>query len=203
MNILDSKASPLVVDIKELKRRVSETISGDDLIKILNTVGITVGDIITYDDIDKYPSIFDLLPEDGDCKIILIETRQNYGHWCVILRYNKTIEWFNSYGAKPQTELSYISNIKNILLGQGKDDFDDLIKDIPADWEVIYNKKRFQGTSNNINTCGRWCILRIMTLKGLRFDLPQFIKFIEENRKKTGLTPDLLVCAWVPKPSEI
>lgn len=183
-----------VVDLNILKERERDSISDGD---IKNYFGDIDENIIKYSELDNYKDIFELLPYNKSYKIILIETEYNFGHWCCLMRYNKTIEWFNSYGTKPKTDLGTISKLKNIIFGQDVNDFNHLIKKLPEGWNVIYNKKRLQKLNRNVNTCGRWCILRLITLNSLNFDLEDFIKFIELNMKKTGLSSDLLVCAWI------
>ena len=48
----------------------------------------------------------------------MIENEYNSGHWALLLRYNNTIEWFNSYGTFPSEELDFISHQQKAILNQ-------------------------------------------------------------------------------------
>ena len=74
--------------------------------------------IIEYSELEEYQNIEDLLSKPKDYVIILIETvGQNIGHWICLLRYQNTIEFFNSYG-KPidsqKNTLYLLKKIKNL-----------------------------------------------------------------------------------------
>ena len=52
------------------------------------------GKILTYEDLEKYNSIEELLPDEKDFKIILTETKPNSGHWTTIQRRGNKIIYF-------------------------------------------------------------------------------------------------------------
>jgi hypothetical protein len=125
----------------------------------------------------------------------LIEDKYNSGHWCCILRYGDTIEWFDSYGLRPTGEIDFIPRVINQMLGQEKNHFYKLLKAV-KNHKVIWNKKRFQKLKNGINTCGRWCILRILTCMEMFFSLEDFIDFIQKTKDETGMTGDEIATMW-------
>lgn len=184
----------------EMRRRITEMISDGDLVRYLgNEVN---NKIIKYADISNYKTINELLPKLNDYRIILIESEHNSGHWVCLLKYkidNKpVIEYFNSYGMKMGTDLNFISSIMNRILGQGKNDLDRLLDTANNDIEIIYNKKRFQSSNNKVNTCGRWCLIRIIMMKYYGMDLYEFINFIEELKKKYNMEADIVVASLTP-----
>lgn len=60
-------------------------------------------------------------------------------------------------------------------------------------FKIIYNKFKFQKVSKNINTCGRWCVLRILMMLDHNMDLDNFISFIKTSANEKELTKDELV----------
>lgn len=185
---------------EEIKRRLTEMISDEDITRYLGNEGHQK--IIKYSDMKNYNNIDELIPNFNDYRIILIENELNSGHWVVILKYKiddkPIIEWFNSYGMRPSADLNFISKYINKLLGQGYDDFDNLLEDAKQKYDVIYNKKRFQSTLKGINTCGRWVLLRIIMMKFYGMDLYKFIKFIDELKNKYDTEADLVLASLMP-----
>ena len=159
--------------------------------------------ILKYSDLDQFRTIEELLPDAVDYRIVLIEQTPNSGHWCCILRYpalnnGKTIEWFDSYGIKPDGELSFISKMKNKMLGQDVKHLTLMLNDATArGWNCIWNKKKLQQLKVGINTCGRWCLLRITMLTQFYFDLDEFLDFIEKNFKGGALSKDHMISNWI------
>lgn len=182
-------------------------ISEDEIIKRIGT-NITDGDlkrffgdgieskIIKYSCLADYNTIDELLPNQRDFRIILIEERVNVGHWCVILKYNKTIEWYNPYSGLPDNQKNLLGRTVNKMLGQDQDYLKDLMLKSNG-YKLVYNKHRNQKMKNGINTCGRWCILRIITMKDMMMDLKQFNKMIKDNQKSSRLPKDALVAIWI------
>lgn len=184
----------------EMKRRITEMISDSDLVRYLgNDVN---NKVVKYADLSNYKTINELLPKLNDYRIILIESQENSGHWVCLLKYKiddkPIIEYFNSYGMKMGTDLNFISAIMNRLLGQGKNDLDNLLDTAKDDVEIIYNKKRFQSNNQKVNTCGRWVLLRIIMFKHYGMNLYEFIKFIDELKQKYNMETDIVVASLTP-----
>ena len=172
-------------------------ITGDDIDRYLDAGSKK---ILKYSELSNYRTIEELLPEPVDYRIILIEQNVDTGHWCCILRYNKVIEWFDPYGIKPDGELSFISKMKNRLLGQDVKYLTNLFSEATRrDWTCIYNKKRLQKLKQGINTCGRWVLLRITMLTQMFFDLPDFIAFVDKAfvAQGGGISKDKMICNWI------
>jgi hypothetical protein len=186
----------------EIKRRITQMISDEDIEKYLGKQGHK--NIIKYSELKNYNNIDTLLPKINDYKIILIESQQNTGHWIVLLKYknkdNKiVIEYYNSYGMKPEADLSYIGSMMNKILGNGKDDLKDLLNNArEKGYEVIYNKKRFQSSNKKVNTCGRWILNRIIMMTKFKMDLYDYIDFIDELKKKYDVEADIVVAMLMP-----
>ena len=152
--------------------------------------------IIKYHDLAQYASLDELLPDSPDYKIILTESKRNEGHWCCLLRYGKDVEWFDSYGVKPDGELNFISKAVKKMLGEDKHYLTRLLNTKMPDQNVIYNKKKLQVLEDGINTCGRWTIYRILMMK-FGYNLPEAIDFVEKYSRETEKPPDVLICDWI------
>jgi hypothetical protein len=181
------------MEIKKIKKLVSIPLSNDDLNMYFDD---TDNIIVKYSELVNYGSIDELLPTDKSFKILLIETKLNSGHWVCIMRYNNTIEVFNSYGCKPsRADFCYVPKLTNLLLGQTEPFLNNLLNKAynEKQYKIVYNKTKFQKLGSGINTCGRWCTLRIICMKDFDMDLNAFISFIDESKQKTKLNSDLLV----------
>jgi hypothetical protein len=182
-------------------------LSEDEIIERIGT-NITDGDIrryfgdgveskiLKYSELADYNTIDELLPKERDFRIILIEDSENTGHWCCILKYEKTIEWFNPYGGMPDRQKNLLGKMRNMLLGQDEDYLTDLMTKSKG-YKLIYNKKRLQKLKTGINTCGRWIILRVICMKDLMMDLKEFLKMVKDTQAKSGLPRDALVAVWI------
>lgn len=187
------------IDIPEIKSRLGYALSDADLRGYL---GEDIDQhIIKYSELANYRSIEDLLPHDRSFKIVLIESSENSGHWICLLRYKDkrgedTIEFFNSYGNKPTTELNFVKSCVSFLLGQHTNLLKDLLD--KTDKRVVYNKKRFQKYSPKINTCGRHCVSRIVAMKKLMMDLEEYIDYIERAKEFYDADADIVVSIFIP-----
>lgn len=182
----------IVAGRQEIKARIAKPLTDSD---IERHTGLT--EIVKYSELDKYKSIEDLLPTDKSAVIILIEDRLNSGHWVAVMRYGKTIEYFNSYGAKYDTDWKFINRMVRMILQQNTNEMTRLMDTAKKDgWTTIWNKHRFQKISNQIQTCGRWCVLRIEMMK-MGYNLQEFYDFIKKREKEMGEKSDYIVSKFV------
>ena len=77
------------------------------------------------------------------------------------MRYNNTIELWDSYGGDIANELNYISRKMNQILHQNKAELHKLLKTVNDEDEIIYSTTKLQEESPNIATCGRHSALRV------------------------------------------
>jgi hypothetical protein len=180
-------------NIEEINKRVKKPIGESEIYDYFGYGFNIQEDVITYSELDKFNDIEEVLEANKQWKIILIEESKFFGHWVVILRYGKTIEYFNSYGDKPSYELDLLSDKKNRELGQDEKYLNKLLLLAKNKYKVIYNSKRFQKLANQINTCGRWCIFRVIMMDKYNMSLSQFIKYMEELKKYYNMTYDQIV----------
>ena len=70
--------------------------------------------LIMFNELKKYKTIEQLLPKHKSYFILLYPVQsETSGHWVCLTRFDKTIEYFDSYGNKPDVPLSWSTNYKN------------------------------------------------------------------------------------------
>jgi len=155
--------------------------------------------VMKYSELANFQDINDLLSDKNDYRIILTETKPNVGHWCALLKYGDTLEWFDPYGGKsgvPDGELHFISLAMRSMLGQLRPLLSNLLKTKRPTQQVVYNKDKLQSLNEMVSTCGKWCICRVMMMK-IGYNLPDFVDFVMRHSKETGKPTDILVCDWI------
>lgn len=164
--------------------------------------------LVLYEDLINYkgPDALDeLLDPYGVC-IILYQTKRNFGHWCCIIRHGKhRIEFFDSYGEKPDVHLATVSTYYKKVLNE---DFPYLTA-LLYEWilkdrrnKVEFNEIQYQSYGqgdDRIATCGRHVgtriLLRDLPLKKYQELIGGAIKDIRSGLK-TNLAADRLVTAY-------
>jgi hypothetical protein len=133
--------------------------------------------VILYEELAQYRSIDDMLQGDRAI-VILYQNTQYSGHYVALLKKGNLIEFFDSYGMKPDEELRYVEYNRIPLLTR-------LLQSAIKDGcRVIYNATRLQSMRTGINDCGEFAGMRIRM-----YDLSQedFLNMFK------GSNPDKLV----------
>lgn len=150
--------------------------------------------IITYDELSKVKTIEKLLPHHKSYFILLypVESTTN-GHWCCMSRYDKTLEYFDSYGLPPDKPLDWgqfkqTPHYLSQLLAKTK-------------LRINFNTLDFQNKRDyTISTCGAFCVFRILTLTEMNLDLEKnniMLKTLKESNE--GKTYDDIVVDFINK----
>ena len=114
--------------------------------------------------------------------VILYTTAPNFGHWTLLHnvldeRGRPTIEFFDSYGMKPDDELRFISPEYRQETAQTKKELVRLLFGTGLS-NISYNEYSFQAPTHPdgtpVNTCGRWIILRYLAGVGAAPSLDEF-----------------------------
>lgn len=184
---------------KDKIKKIEEKPMGDDDIRdYLGNIKI-----IKYSKLKKCRDINQLLPNDFDCAILLYENQPNNGHWCALLKYpeknESVIEFFDPYGNTDKTILNWNRPETNHYLGIDNAYLTELFKNCPN--KVIHNNFKYQeeAPDNDINTCGRHCVHRILKLMKNRLNLKSYNKYMKEMKKRSNLNYDGIVSALVNK----
>ena len=165
----------------KLEEKEKKAISGGDILKILN--GKTR--IMKYSDLAKINNINELLFGFDSC-VILILSKENYGHWVCITRHGKKLEFFDSYGffIDDDDYFKRTSKYCRKVFGQDYPHLTYLFLTCDPEYEITYNEIRFQKMSPKISTCGRHVICRIMYKNLELYDYYNFLKSIGNNLDK-------------------
>ena len=162
------------------KKKINKPMMGSEMIEwIPRATLLRQYDLMNYRELPQLPII------------ILYEIKKDFGHWVIVLRTSEGIEHFDSYGFKPDEELSFIPPEYKKASGQDKQH---LLKLLYESGENIhYNDYVFQGAPPTA-TCGRWCIFRFM-FSYLNID--QFAEMIKKTIKQSGLNSDEITASII------
>jgi hypothetical protein len=140
--------------------------------------------ILTYPMLGKMKSINEAFDSKGRCMLLFLTENESTGHWvCMINRPNE-IEFFDSYGEAPEEQKDMLSRSRLEALDQ---DSPYLMKLLRASGKkVIYNTHPFQSEKAGVNTCGRWCIARLLYA-------PKSLRYFYNVIQKSGMNPDTFV----------
>lgn len=162
---------------------MDKALSSDDILKVFDNKT----KIITYDQLKNYSSIDELLKPYGSVFLLYLSAK-NYGHWTLIFRNNKNEnEFFDSYGMLDTKILKTIDKNIRKYYNQASPYLSKLL--LKDGRKIIYNDNKLQKVEKNINTCGRWCIMRLIAKD---IDIDNFNN-IFTSQKKLGMGPDELV----------
>jgi len=121
---------------------------------------------IVYDELLKFPSLEELMKLGAVVILLQIESRDKppVGHFILIIDHKSHYEHFDSYGLTMDEELKITQehHLTNMFKQTRK--------------PIVDNTKRLQALRQDINTCGRWVVARLL-LKQL--ELAPFLKLIE------------------------
>lgn len=155
--------------------------------------------VMRYADLADYDDIEELLPEAKSHVFLLYQHRPNDGHFVCIMRYANVIEFFCSYGSKIDGPLYWTSLPEREALGEGKPYLSMLLKKASKRFKAIHNPVAFQSKKDGVATCGAYCVMRINQLLNHNQDLHEFIDYMEELKRDTGLSYDEIVANYVNK----
>jgi hypothetical protein len=146
--------------------------------------------ILEYDWLENYESIDDLLPTERDYCFILYERENHVGHWICVMRNNKNIYHFDSFGLKPDANLNWISKDKRKELNCLTPYLSRLYTGIPR-YKIHWNQTKYQ--RDDANTCGRWCILRILYFLAQQCDENGFKNWVQKWKSKGQRNDDFVL----------
>ena len=186
-DLVSKKENPIVEDI------IEEPMDDGDIRSYFPNAKV-----LRYADLADYDSIQELLPTSKSYAFLLYQHRPNDGHFTCLMRYDKTIEFFCSYGSKIDGPLKWTSLPERKVLGEGSPWLSMLLKRAPQ-FKAIHNPVCFQSKKDGTATCGAYCVMRVNQLVNHNQDLHEFIDYMEELKKDTGLSYDEIVANFVNK----
>jgi hypothetical protein len=163
-------------------------LSNDDINKILDPDT----KVFAYPEFAHMRHITDAFDELGRCVFLFLTKSASMGHWlCMFLR-DGHIEYFDSYGEKPEAQREWVSEEQLESLGEGEPYLWDLLK--ASGIPVYYSTHPYQKDKDDINTCGRWCVARLVCKD---MNNHQFFNLVRQQMKEEKLnSPDDWVAAF-------
>lgn len=140
--------------------------------------------ITTAPDLEKYTHINELFDSKGRAIIFYPQTDETTGHWTCMLKRGKTIEFFDPYGEPPDFQKDSIPKPLLERMKMTEPKLAELLLD--SGYKLIYNKEQIQELADDVQTCGRHCVVRLLFSR-----LP--IQKYRQHIKRTGMTPDEFV----------
>ena len=172
----------------EIKRMMNYSLYTTDIVKFLKKYNIQCK-VYTYNQLNKFHDIDKALGKDK-CFVLLYMSRPNYGHYITVFKRDKdNIEVYDSYkDMKPDYEFKYIPSEYRQQLGETYPHLTQLLYD--SGYKVHYNNHKMQQLSNNISTCGRHVIVRLIKR---RMNIDEYYRWVKKICKEYRITPDMLV----------
>jgi hypothetical protein len=140
--------------------------------------------IFTYPYLKQVKDIDEIFDPYGRAMMLYLTENSNTGHWVCLIRRPDEIEFFDPYGEGVDKQLSWVGKGKRMELEQERPLLSKLLRE--KGLPVVYNKTKFQKVDDDIATCGRHCVIRLL-FKDL--PLPKYAEMI----KTSGMTPDEFV----------
>ena len=138
--------------------------------------------IIAYPTLARYRRIEDALDANGRVMILFLTTSKTDGHWiCIHVSpvQPHTLEFFDSYGLKPDGPRKWLSADELFQLKETRPLLTNLLKDAQErGWNLEYNDHKLQGAGHNVDTCGRHCAVR---LKYAHLPIDSYVALIKNS----------------------
>jgi hypothetical protein len=143
-------------------------------------------EISPYPKIKDVQNIGELFDNRGRAIIFYPQQSENQGHWTCMIRDGRQIEFFDPYGEPPDAQKDGLSKNQLERMRMDHPDLTRLLEE--SGCHVIFNKVQLQKMSNDVQTCGRHCVCRLLYYK---MPLSRYRQMIQ----KSGMTPDEFVVA--------
>ena len=156
-----------------IKKAEDYDLSDDDVLRITDNQT----KIFLYSDLENVNTIDEIL-EPYDCCVILYQLEANIGHWvCLIKRGARKIEFFDPYGLSIDEELKYSKYNLRKHNGEVVPHLTALLE--KSNYKIKSNKVQLQQFKEHVNTCGRYCALRI---RFKDISISKFIDLLTKNK---------------------
>ena len=130
-------------------------LSNSDIERVLGGTNI-----YAYPELSRFTSLDEALDNHGRMVLLYLTEDENTGHWVCVWRDGKTVRYFDPYGNPPEYPKRWMSPRRNAQLGQSNNDLMRLFKGTGN--PVFYNTHPYQREGDDINTCGRHVIARLL-----------------------------------------
>ena len=150
--------------------------------------------IFTYPDLETMSSIEDCFDAKGRCIILFLTENETSGHWCCMMRKKKGIYFWDPYGEEPEEQKDGVPKSRLEQLDMDQPLLTELFR--KSGLPVYYNSHQYQTDRRGVNTCGRWCVARLLYAPKSE---EYFLKVVKDSK----LPPDTfavgLTANWLKK----
>lgn len=137
--------------------------------------------IITYPELEKYESLDDLFDGKGRAILFFPNASENVGHWTCLIKRRNMIEFFDPYGDAPEEQKDGLSKSRLQQLDIAQPFLSRLMR--AERLPIYYNSHAFQSSRDDVATCGRHCVVRLLYQP---YSIDKYAAII----RKSGLKPD-------------
>ena len=137
--------------------------------------------IISYPELANMKSIDEAFDSKGRSIMLIPNQSPTSGHWVAMLQKPDSIEFFDSYGDAPEEQKGGMSRSRLESLDIENPDLTRLLR--ASGKPVYYNSRDYQSEKNNVATCGRHAVCRLLYAP---YSLNQYDRII----KQTRMNPD-------------
>jgi len=116
--------------------------------------------ITTYPELGEMNSVEDMFDNKGRAILFFPNASPTQGHWTALINHPKYIEFFDSYGEKPDDQKGGMSAHRLEALDIDRPYLTKLLK--ASGKPVYYNTKDYQQNKQSVATCGRHAIGRLL-----------------------------------------
>ncbi len=164
-----------------LNKLMKKALSNFDLYKFFNNKI----KIYTYNELTQYKTLEEAFYP-YDIIFILFETRQLFGHWCVLCQNKNNVYFFDSYGNFPDEQLKFTNDIFREYNNMELPYLTILL--LKSDKSIHYNNHKLQNINNtSLATCGRWVLMYALLYNHISMD--KFAEFFKSRK----ISPDKYV----------
>lgn len=144
--------------MNDLKSMMAYSLDDSEVRKYAKKLGYDCK-VVSYDKIHKYKTLDQLLGKDG-CVVILYLTSEHYGHYVLVFKRGKTIEFYDPYGIGVDNEFTFIPKE---FQGESNQDYPYLTQLLyNSGYKIHRNQYRLQKGKNGVNCCGRHALVRLL-----------------------------------------
>lgn len=177
------------MDDEEVLEEIFKPLDSNQIMKLVNGKA----NLLDYEDFTKFDNINSAMGE-HNALILLYLTGKDYGHWtCVFRTSPNTVEFFDSYGYKPDSEFKFIPEHWKEYYNQIYPHMLELLSE--TEDNIIYNNHKLQSTEKTPigipATCGYWVATRLNFRDIPINEFAQIFNTLKHNK----ISPDYMVVA--------
>jgi len=159
-----------------LERVKAYSLSDGDIRRVLGDVNI-----FTYPQLKRLQSADQMFDSKGRCLVLFLTNSETEGHWCCLMNKKKGIHFWDPYGDTPEEIKDELPRSKRDQLDMSSPYLTRLLAS--SGRPVYYNTHQYQKEKLDVNTCGRWCIARLLYA-------PKSEEYFNKAVVSSGLSPD-------------